>query len=166
MNIFATSKCPVESAKALPNILVNKMLQEQVQLLSVAHFELDGVQRGTKPTHKNHPCAIFTRNNKKNYEWVRDHALALLAEYKLRTGKTHGYEKYLNEVLEAPQNIPEKGDEDFPMCMPVEMKKTLDVHKNYKYYLNRKFKEWMTRTDKRQIIPTWINANKPEWVEV
>lgn len=41
MNIFATSECPIESAQALCDTHVNKMLQESVQLLSVAHFELD-----------------------------------------------------------------------------------------------------------------------------
>lgn len=166
MNLFATSKCPVQSAKDLPDILVNKMLQEAVQLLSTAHFELDGVKRGTKPTHKNHPSAIFTRACKQNYQWTLDHATALMAEYEHRRGKVHGYKKYFDEVTSLPANITEKGDTFFPMCMPNDCKKTLDVHKNYKYYLNVKFNDWATRTDKRQIQVTWTNAVKPEWVNV
>lgn len=166
MNLFVTDECPVKSAIALPDILVNKMAQEAIQLMSVAHFELDGVQRGTKPSHKNHPCAIFTRNNKLNYEWVRKHARALLDEYTFRTGKVHGYEKYYAEVTNPPENIAEKGDDFFPMCMPAEHKKTLDVHKNYQYYLNCKFNDWATRTDKRQIFVTWSKRNKPEWLSI
>lgn len=42
MNIFATNDCPVASAKALPNNLVNKMIVESCQILSTARFELDG----------------------------------------------------------------------------------------------------------------------------
>lgn len=164
MNLFATSQCPVQSAKDLPDILVNKMLQEAIQLLSTAHFELDGVKRGTKPTHKNHPSAIFTRACKQNYQWTLDHATALMAEYEQRRGKVHGYKKYFDEVTNLPANITEKGDTFFPMCMPNDCKKTLDVHKNYKYYLNVKFNDWATRTDKRQIQVTWTNAVKPEWV--
>ena len=164
MNIFATNACPVQSAQDLPDILVNKMLQEQIQLLSTAHFELDGIKRGTKATHKNHPSAIFIRACRENYQWGLDHATALMAEYELRRGKVHGYKKYFDEVLAAPDNIPEKGDTDFPMCMPVELKKTIDVHKNYRHYLNVKFEDWRTRTDKRQIIVTWTNRKQPEWV--
>lgn len=166
MNLFVTDECPVKSAIALPNILVNKMCQEAVQLLSVAHFELDGQIRGTKPSHNNHPCAVFTRNNKQNYEWVRKHARALLDEYTFRTGKVHGYEKYYAEVIDLPANIAENGDTDFPMCMPDDCKKTLDTYKNYKYYLNTKFKDWATRTDKRQIFVNWSKRNKPEWLSV
>lgn len=166
MNLFVTNECPVKSAQALPNILVNKMAQEAVQLLSVAHFELDGVQRGTKPSHKNHPCAIFTRACKENYYWVQKHARALLDEYTFRTGKVHGYEKYYAEVENPPVQLPEKGDTFFPMCMPQEMKKTLDVHKNYQYYLNQKFKDWATRTDKRQIFVEWHKRNKPDWLNI
>lgn len=166
MNLFATSQCPVQSAKDLPDIHVNKMLQETIQLLSTAHFELDGIQRGTKPTHKNHPSAIFTRACKQNYQWALAHATTLMSEYEHRRGKVHGYKKYYEQVLNLPANIPAQGDTDFPMCMPIECKKTLDVHKNYKHYLNTKYQEWATRTDKRQIQVTWTNAVKPEWVTI
>ena len=165
MNLFATSACPIQSAKDLPDILVNKMFQESVQLLSSAHFELDGVKRGTKPTHKNHPATIFTRTCKQNYQWTLDHATALMAEYEHRRGKVHGYKKYFDEVLSLPANIPDSGDTDFPMCMPLDCKKTLDVHKNYRYYLNVKFKDWVTRTNKRHIIAKWTNSVKPDWIE-
>lgn len=164
MNIFATSQCPIKSAQDLDDVLNNKMLQEAIQLLSVAHFELDGVIRGTKPSHKNHPSAVFTRACKANYIWVLEHAKAGVAEYEYRKGKPHGYQKYLDQVLNLPQNIPETGDTDFPMCMPVDCKKTLDVHKNYRYYLNTKYKEWAERTDKKPIEARWTKRSKPEWV--
>lgn len=164
MNIFITNQCPVQSAVALPNVLVNKMLQESIQLMSTAHFELDGDVRGTKPTHKNHPSAIFTRACKQNYMWVLKHAEALLNEYTHRTGKTHGYTKYFDQVNFLPANIPVDGDTDFPMCMPDEFKKTFDVCKNYQLYLNNKFHNWTTRTDKKQMKAEWTNRDKPDWV--
>ncbi len=165
MNLFATSKCPVQSAIDLCDTHVNKMLQEAIQLLSVAHFELDGVIRGTKPSHSNHPSALYVRRCKANYLWTLAHAKALMDEYTFRKGKVHGYKKYFDEVGDLPKNIPESGDEDFPMCMPAECIKTLDVHTNYKYYLNQKLKEWLTRTDKKPIIAKWTNRVKPSWVE-
>lgn len=166
MNIFAVYQCPVKSAQALCDIHVNKMLQEQIQLLSVAHYELDGVQRGTKPTHKNHPSALFTRESKQNYLWVLEHAKALMQEYTYRTGKIHGYGKYLEQVLDLPRNIQDKGLTDFPMAMPNEFKKTLCVHTNYRLYLNAKLKEWHLRIDKRPIVAKWTKRNKPEWISL
>lgn len=166
MNLFVTDECPVESAQHHCNVHNVKMILEVAQMLSTAHFVLDGTQVGYKPTHRNHHCAVFTRNNKQNYEWVRKHARALLDEYTFRSGKVHGYEKYYAEVVNPPKNIAEKGDDFFLMCMPDEHKKTLDVHKNYQYYLNCKFNDWVTRTDKRQIFVTWSKRNKPKWLSI
>lgn len=166
MNLFAIHSCPVKSAQELPDIHVNKMLQEAIQLLSVAHFELDGQIRGTKPSHNNHPSAVFVRACKANYTWTLKHARAMLDEYTFRTGKHHGYEKYYSQVTEFPANIHETGDTDFPMCMDDFCKKTLDVHKNYRYYLNHKYTEWRTRTDKKHIIVKWTKRSKPEWVVI
>lgn len=166
MNIFATSECPIESAQALCDTHVNKMLQESIQLLSVAHFELDGIQRGTKPTHKNHPSAIFTRESKQNYLWVLEHAKALMVEYTYRTGKVHGYGKYFEQVGEAPKNIPDRGLGCFPMAMPDKFKKSLDAHRNYRLYLAHKIKDWAERTDKRQIVAKWTGRNKPNFYNI
>ncbi|MOA30456.1 hypothetical protein D3C78_1515470 [compost metagenome] len=146
------------------------MLQEAIQLLSTAHFEIDGVQRGAKPTHKNHPSAIFTRESKANYNWVLSHAKCLNELYTERTGKVHGYQKYLDQVLEAPHNFQKEEQTDFPMCMPdeVKLKSLLDVHGAYRIYLNTKYKEWLSRnefSEKRPVKVEFFGA-KPSWVEV
>lgn len=49
-------------------------------------------------------------------------------------------------------------------CMDDFCKKTFDVHKNYRYYLNHKYAEWRTRTDKKPIIVKWTKRNVPEWI--
>lgn len=97
MNIFAIHQCPIQSARELPDVHVNKMLQECVQLLSTAHAVLDGHTESCAPTHTNHPCAIFVRENSKSYMWVLEHAKALMEEYTYRTGKVHQYQtKYMD----------------------------------------------------------------------
>lgn len=163
MNIFTTSACPIQSAKALPDVLVIKMIVESAQLLSTAHFENDGVIVGYKPTHKNHPCAIFTRKTSGNYEWVYNHFVALCDEFTRRKGKVHKTSELIETLKTAPRNIRKCAvDIDF-MCMPDDCKKTLDVHKNYQIYLKKKYNEWLTRTDKKPIVATWTNAQRPEW---
>jgi len=69
LNLFATSQCPVQSAKEHCNVHNVKMILEVAQMLSTAHFVLDGVQVGYKPTHKNHPCSVFVRSTSENYKW-------------------------------------------------------------------------------------------------
>jgi len=164
MNIFITSKCPIESAQALANIHVNKMICESLQLLCTAHSVLDGTVKGFKPTHQNHPCSIFTRKSSGNYEWLYRHFKALCDEYTFRTGKVHKCAEYLEGIATLPLNILH-GELDFDfMCMDDNCKKTLDVHKNYRYYLTKKYSEWQTRVDKRPIFATWGVRNKPDWI--
>ena len=166
MNIFATDECPIKSAKALPCILLRKMIVESCQILCTAHFICDGVIKSYKPTHQNHPVSIWTRKSTGNYNWLYQHYVALCSEFSTRNGKPHASMALLKELKTAPKNSTNKPvDIDF-MCMPVECKKTIDVHKNYRYYLNQKYKDWATRTDKKQIHVTWTNAVKPDWVIV
>lgn len=164
MNIFATNECPVKSAQALPNILVNKMILESAQILSTAHFELDGKQVGYKPTHKNHPCSIFARKSSGNYKWLWEHYKALCDEFTFRTGKVHKTSSLLETLKTPPKNIGNSAVSIDFMCMPDEHKRTLNVHENYKLYLNAKFKEWGTRQD-RPVKAEWTKRNKPEWVK-
>ena len=111
------------------------MIVESAQLLSTAHFENDGVIVGYKPTHKNHPCAIFTRKTSGNYEWVYNHFVALCDEFTRRKGKVHKTSELIETLKTVPKNIRKCAvDIDF-MCMPDDCKKTLDGHKNYQIYL-------------------------------
>ena len=168
MNIFAVHQCPIQSARELPDVHVNKMLQECVQLLSTAHAVLDGHTESCAPTHTNHPCAIFVRENSKSYMWVLEHAKALMEEYTYRTGKIHQYQtKYMDWVLELPKNICNTGEPEFRMCMPDEFKLAafFDVNLAYRLYLKDKYKVWATRTDKRPMIAKWTKRKTPEWAQ-
>lgn len=165
MNIFTTYECPVASAQSLANIHVNKMICESLQLLCTAHSVLDGTTKAFKPTHKNHPCAIFCRKTSGNYDWLYRHFKALCDEYTFRTGKIHKCAEHIEDIANPPKNIP-RGELSFDfMCVDDDCKKTLDVHKNYRYYLSKKYAEWATRQDKRQIVATWAGRNKPEWID-
>ena len=142
MNIFVTNKCPKLSAQDHCDIHLRKMIVECCQLLSTAHYELDGVIVGYKPTHKNHPCSIWVRKNSSNYEWAYNHLVALCNEYTRRFGKVHKTQGMINSVKRLPFNIPKSSLSCFPMAMPDEFKKlgVFDQTKAYKVYLNKKAK--------------------------
>jgi len=90
MNIFATSHCPIESAKALDDKRVIKMILESAQLLSTALYKLGYWQSNLyKPTHAGHPCTLWAMKSKGNFLWLVRHALALAEEYKYRYGRDH-----------------------------------------------------------------------------
>ena len=114
MNIFALSKCPVESAQQMIDKHVVKMPTESCQMLHTnslyfLFWECHGREPSLKelkefhkeshfsylmkPAMLNHPSTIWARQNKANYMWLYNHALALCKEYTHRYGKIHGTEK-------------------------------------------------------------------------
>lgn len=112
MNIFYLHDDPIMSAKAMTNKHIVKMIVESAQLLSTAHHILDGDNviptRIYKPTHKNHPSAIWVRETIGNYLWLRNHLWALLDEYALRYNKKpsdHATWKVAMSLKYPPINI-------------------------------------------------------------
>lgn len=167
MNIFVTDTCPTISAINLPDILVRKMIVETAQLLSGAHIVLDDNKVAYKLTHKNHPSAKWVRASDSNYRWAFKHLEALCREYQHRFGKVHKTELVaLSELESIPKNISKSPLGGFAMAMPDNFK-LLGIHdetRAYKAYLLAKFENWQTRTDKKCIVPTWTNRDKPDWV--
>lgn len=92
MNIFASYRCPVKSARVLDDQRLVKMILESCQLLSngLRHngIELDGLP---KKTHFNHPCSLWVAEGRDNFAWLLEHANALDEERQRRWGhnKTH-----------------------------------------------------------------------------
>lgn len=166
MNIFITNTNPVQAAIEHCNVHLVKMVTEAAQLLSTAHHVLDRKVVGMKPTHHNHPCAVWARKTSGNYEWLFQHYMALCAEHRHRFGKKHGSEEYAKELLFFPKNIQQGGVTFFVKTMPDEYKRIIDVPAAYQTYLKAKFVEWQTRTDKRQMPVEWGNREIPKWMEM
>lgn len=88
---------------------VVKMVLESAQLLSSAHHALGGQTTGLyKPTHLNHPCALWVRESGAHYAWLYKHHLALCAEYTYRYNRVHKTQYSGVSVLLGtfPQDIP------------------------------------------------------------
>ncbi len=86
-------------------------------------------------------------------------------------GKVHGYITYLEQVMNLPQNIKDGNLTSFVIAAPDEFKQLAvfgSVEDAYKAYLNAKWKNWATRSDKRKIFVHWSGAmggeNAPDWV--
>lgn len=166
MNVFATNACPVKSAQQLDNILVRKMIVESCQLLSVAHYAIDGTLVAMKPTHQNHPSAKWTRQSKGNYLWLFEHFKALCSEYTHRTGKVHKSSEHIKNLSNLPVSIDAGAMTEIPFVGPDEfrMKSLSCVHGAYRIYLKSKWQDWQTRQNKRQMDVSWGVRDQPEWV--
>lgn len=155
MNIFATSSCPVESARFLDDKRVVKMILECAQLMSTALRCMDVEDdRLYKSTHVNHPCSVWVRENQSNFRWVLLHFYALCNTYSDKTEKMHKCEE-LSDVFEAyMERLPTGELTPFVNCaanssLGIDFKHVDDVHKAYQHYLAER---WYY--DKRK--PTWF----------
>lgn len=155
MNIFATSKCPVESAKFLDDKRVVKMCLETAQILATAINEHGG-EATYKSTHRNHPAVVWARATLQNYLWTFAHYIALCEEYYSRFDKVHKCESYKNEFFNGARCIPLGELTPFVNCAAnkskgVSYKHVEDVHEAYRLYLADRWE-----TDVRE--PRWFGS--------
>lgn len=149
MNIFYLSHDVDECARYHCDKHVVKMITEHAQLLSTA-VRLSGIDAGYRATHKNHPCAKWTRDSLSNWRFLKKLTKALHDEYNYRYGKVHKSWMVI-ESLPEPK-IPDLGVTRLPRCMPDEYKvdDVVDSYRNY--YIGAK-----------QHIASWKNRQQPEW---
>lgn len=94
MQLFILAKDVLDSAKLHADVHVIKIILELTQVLYAAWWARNPkcmrVQQDPpayKPTHRNHPVAVWIRESESNYHYARDVALALCEEYKRRYAK-------------------------------------------------------------------------------
>ena len=100
MNIFVTDRCPIQSARNLPDKHIVKMPLETCQMLAIIFsdwyygvgklYKSDGKPyRTAHGAFRNHPCTQWAAANQYNLAWLIRHGYALCAEYTARYGKVH-----------------------------------------------------------------------------
>ena len=140
MNIFYLHSCPTKAATLQYNKHVVKMILETAQLLCTAHRELGNDNVPYKSTHRNHPSAIWARQDAANYTWLYKHMMALGDEYTKRYGKKHLTIDKCKDVLKTPP--PGLQWIEFtqpPQCMPDEYKvENNAIHGYWRYYISGK----------------------------
>jgi hypothetical protein len=180
MNIFILSWNIQECAKWHFDKHVIKMILELAQLLSTAHWiasesnerrvlkmeKWNAKGKLYKKTHKNHPCAVWTRYHINNYRFVAKLAKALCYEYYVRYGeaknKRHKTETIIDYlILHEPKVWPECNDTligchnvtNPAQAMPIEYK-DINVLTAYKKYY---------QSPEKQHLSSWKSRERPAW---
>ena len=168
MNIFVLDECPKLSAQYMCDKHVVKMCTETMQMMSTIADHL-GFDSPYRPVMLNHPCTIWARESKQNFEFLKTHCEALCEEYSVRYyGRIHKvqitlkeYESVWEQVL---QELPDIGLTEFAVaisddsiCRREENFDELSVVEKYRmYYVKDKisFAKW------KYGIPKWFSLMK------
>jgi hypothetical protein len=157
MNIFVSSFNAKESAQALDDKRLIKMILETAQILST-NINLAGLRVGPyKTTHQKHPSVIFCRTSHDNYLWLLAHFVHLCNEYEKRFHRVHKCQQHTQLFYDSSTDLAysKEGLTTFPNCTT--FKDIKETTRAYRLYLNEKWKR-----DKR--IPKWTNSKAPEWM--
>lgn len=158
MNIFVLDSCPIRAAQFHVDKHVVKMVIEIAQLLSTTHHMLEsGTKDMYRPTHHNHPCAVWLRKSSLNYRWAHTHLLGLLDEYTLRYGKVHKTAALAIPLEVAPPRLVLYQCEHmtpYALAMPDEYKISKSAITCYREYYKHGKKD----------LHKWTRRPKPDWI--
>lgn len=153
MNIFFLHEAPIMAASFHCDRHVGKMLLESAQLLATAHHEL-GHPVTYKPTHRNHPCAVWVRSSRLHYNYVSELAVALGREFRMRFDKDHATLAVVErELLLPPEPLVKSGWVNPPQCMPEAFRGGDTVEAYRRYY----------RSKASQFEMKWTRRFTPQW---
>ena len=176
MNIFVTDRCPIQSARNLPDKHIVKMPLETCQMLSIIYsdwyygvgklYKADGTPyRTAHGAFRNHPCTQWAAANQYNLAWLIMHGLALCEEYTLRYHKVHTCQDVIHQatriydsIFDEPAYSAYHKVTRFTRAMPEAIKfdTTIDTITAYKQYLNTK--PWLASNYLR------IPSRKPSFI--
>ena len=177
MNIFVTDRCPIQSARNLPDKHIVKMPLETCQMLSIIYsdwyygvgklYKSDGKPyRTAHGAFRNHPCTQWAAANQYNLAWLIRHGYALCAEYTARYGKVHTCQDVISQAeriyhrsFDDQLSHASRKVVDFTRAMPESIKfdTTIDTITAYKQYLNTK--PWLATNYLR------IPSRKPSFIK-
>lgn len=158
MNIFYLDYVPKICAQYHVDRHVVKMTLESAQMLSTAHWTLDGTPEGPcyKPTHVNHPCSKWVRESTGNYAWLFELMCELDIERRHRYGGPPG--KTIMDLgdflVKPPKNLPYGHMTPPPQAMPTECMHEDPITAYRQYYRLHK-----------QHIAHWTNRERPYWYD-
>jgi hypothetical protein len=134
------------------------MTLEAAQLLSTAYIAGDRLGL-YKPTHYNHPCAIWVRESIHNFNYLVRLFKALGDEYTYRYRRKHQSLELLPTFTSVTPDLPNVPMTPFKLAMPDEFKIKDDPVTSYRNYYVSKSKTVDMRWSPRSI-PNWYVFNK------
>ena len=154
MNIFILDQNPIEAARQHMDKHCVKMILEHTQMLSTAiriHSN-NSVEEIYKTAHLNHPCTIWTRQNRSNFLWLCEMTEELFKEYTKRYQKSHKSYSIFQSCRNNSNFIPNGPLTPFAQAMP-DQYKDADAVKAYRaYYMGEK-----------KAFAKWKLGNIPDW---
>ena len=146
MNIFYLDRDPKTCASMHCDKHVVKMVLETAQLLCTTQW-LCGSPAQYKATHKNHPSAVWARENISNYRWLCKLGLELCYEYTHRYGKIHKSQSIIEWCVNNEPTLPNGVFSDPPLAMPDHCKTSDSVESYRNYYIKEKshLASWKTK---------------------
>lgn len=152
MNIFILHKDPIKAAKMQCDQHVVKMILETAQMMCATYPE---GKPPYKRNHYNHPCTIWTRTSRDNYQWLYTHGIGLCHEYSHRYKKIHSSQKVIEWCWENVNTLkfPEEGLTKFALAMPDCYKQEDPVDSYRAFYIHEKSK--FARWRKNRQPPSW-----------
>lgn len=165
MNIFFLDQDIQKATEYHVDKHVVKMRLEIAQLLCTAHHVLESqIEIPYKPTHKNHPSAIWVRKSVENYNYALELGLSLCVEMRHRFNTPHQKcEVVLNFLKENP--IVVENDEGFsmpPIVTSGPYSNIIQTDDAWKY-LTDSYQEYYNR-DKTHLFK-WSNRSTPTWIK-
>lgn len=155
MNIFVLDTSPHKAALFHCDKHVVKMVLETAQLLSTVKHGL-WLDAPYRATHANHPCTVWVRQSRENYNWAWNLGYALGMEYTHRYGKTHkSWLLFAEGKLDLPDDVefPMSGLTSFSLAMPDEYKDDDPVVAYRRYYVGEK-----------SHLFNYTSRDVPEWI--
>jgi len=172
VNIFVLDRDPGRAARYHCDKHVVRMVLETAQLLSTALWAVDEpsarrLERNGliyRPTHRRHPCALWTAQCPGNYRWLARLGMALVAEYQYRyEARHHRSAPVIEYCADSGMDLICRAQRDtggrrrrtpFALAMPGEYKSADAVASYRRYYLAEKapFCCWT-----RRRVPRWFS---------
>lgn len=113
------------------------------------------LNRGYKPTHRNHPCTLWLSQSRENAEWLYELIEQLNRECQLRFHHNRDHSSYLlvrDGLSKYFRELPDVPLTPFAQAMPIEYQNKDDVVKAYRDYYH----------GAKHSFATW-GTQKPHW---
>jgi len=115
----------------------------------------------------NHPCTIWLRESRKNFDWTMDLLKNLLMEYSRRFnkfGKLHEVYKWLSDYYPYDK-LPDIPMTPFKLAIADESLHQEDAIESYRdYYIAEKLTYTHKRSPRKVFTHSWTKRERPEWI--
>lgn len=136
----------LETAQILSTAYFHKLEKGETLEIKTDYLLLLKEKKIYSPTHQKHPCVLWTKLTKGNWEWLLAHGKEMGEEYKRRYGRDHKSNRIIQELSNKNLKWDSQELTPFAKAMPVEYKTEDSVQSYNNYYLGAK-KRIFSRSD-------------------